>query len=157
MRPVGEQTGVEQHLALQAGATAFGERREQPLGGGVARRDGGLDGGQSALGGQPGGQSVEQGGGETAAAVGRVHGHLPDEEGVGPVRADVPGDEPDGLSTVVPCHRRRGGEVATPQQIAVRRVQVEDLGVAGDPPQCGSVRDRRPVDLQVCLCGSHAN
>src|SRR5690606_32786571 len=111
----------------------------------------------AVLRGGPGGQTVEQGGGEAAAAVRRVDRDLPDEQGARAVRPQISADEADRLAVLVAHDGRGGGEVAAPQQIAVRRVQVENLRVPGYPPQHGSVRHGRAVDLQVCLCGSHAN
>ena len=94
---------------------------------------------------------------EACAAVCPVDRDLPDEQGVRAVGAYVSGDETDRLAALVASDGRGGGEVPAPQQIAVGRVQIERPGVLGDTPQRGAVGHRRPVDLQVCLCGSHAN
>ncbi len=106
----------------------------------LSGRDGGLDGGEPLLGGDPGGQPVEQGGGQPAPAVGlRRRPPARRRRVLGPVGPDVPGDEADRLAVRVPGDRGGGGEVTAPQQVAVRGVEVEDLGVAGDAPDRGPV------------------
>src|SRR5690606_32565983 len=110
-----------------------------------------------ALGRGPRGQAVEHRRGQTPAAVCPVDRDLPDEQGVRAVGAYVSGDETDRLAALVASAGRGGGDVPAPQQIAVRRVQLEDLRVPGYPRRHGSIRHGGAVDLQVCLCGSHAN
>ncbi len=97
---------------------------------------------QSQLRDGPGGQSVEQGGGQPSTTVRLVDRHLPHEQRVRPVRAYVPGDEADRHTVPVPGDGRRGGEVPAPEQIAVGRVQVEG---PSNPSLSATGRPRRPL------------
>lgn len=140
-------------LRAQGGVVALRVRREQPVGRGVVGRDGRLDLPHPAPAPHPRGQRVEQHTGQSPAAVRVVDGDLPDDQGLGAVGAYVTGDEGDGLAVGAARHQGGGREVATPQQIAVRGVEVQDLGVAGDAPDRGSVLHSWAVDLREFALG----
>jgi len=80
--------------------------------------------------------------GETLAAGGSAHGHLPDEQRVRPVGHKVTGDAANDLTVLFGNDGRRG-EVVTLEQVAVERVFVERGTLADQPVNSSAIVDCR--------------
>src|SRR5699024_3048101 len=103
---------------------------------------------------------MEHGRCEPVATELLVDGDLPDHQGVRILRTGVPGDEAGGL-TVDPRNHRGVREVAAPQQVRVRGVQIEHGWVVREAPQMLSVLQLGSTNVGLRLrfseCVSHAN
>src|SRR3954447_18323129 len=139
----GEQLPGQERGAAQFGAAVTGERGEEPVRRHVVRGHGGLDEAVASV-----GEVAEHAAGQRAAAPLGVDGDLPDEERPGVLRTVESGYEATDLAVGPRDHGGRR-EVTAPEDVAVRRIQIQGFRVTCDAPHLPAVLDTGRLERLV--------
>ena len=144
MLEIGDTTAVRRIITVlrSVGADPIvlvtGHRAEGALGRLVVRANGGTQAHRALLLAGAIHQIVQKSRREALATLIRIDTDLPHEDRVGLGGAEEAGDEADHTALDLD-HHRTVGELGAPQNVGVRRVQIEDSAVAGDFPHAVSV------------------